>query len=228
MDTTSHAEHYEESIDAFNKISDIYYDRMGDYFRDPEFTDYPMITKFCSFVKPGGHILDVGCGPGGASDRFVKAGFQVTGIDMATDMLAVAKRDIPSAQFKYMDMRKMKFEDGTFDALAVLYSLYQLLEDTDIDMALREFWRVLKPNGILCILLKEMEAGERKISKTWYSMDNTEVLGVAYYNLINRDSLLPKVQKRGFSLLFESYWREPKLDKYSSHRFYVLQKLSRK
>ncbi len=42
------------------------------------------------FQAPGNRVLDLGCGTGALSIRLIKKGFDVTGVDMSEDMLAVA------------------------------------------------------------------------------------------------------------------------------------------
>ena len=48
-----------------------------------------------------GRIVDVGCGPGIAAQRFVRAGYDVLGIDVSRDMLALARQTAPAATFRH-------------------------------------------------------------------------------------------------------------------------------
>jgi SAM-dependent methyltransferase len=48
-----------------------------------------------------GLVVDVGCGSGVAAQRFVRAGYDVLGIDPSRDMLALARRAAPAATFRH-------------------------------------------------------------------------------------------------------------------------------
>jgi SAM-dependent methyltransferase len=48
-----------------------------------------------------GLVVDVGCGPGVAAQRFIRAGYDVLGIDPSRDMLALARRAAPTATFRH-------------------------------------------------------------------------------------------------------------------------------
>jgi SAM-dependent methyltransferase len=47
-----------------------------------------------------GLVVDVGCGTGVAARRFVRAGYDVLGLDPSRDMLALARRAAPAATFR--------------------------------------------------------------------------------------------------------------------------------
>lgn len=89
------------------------YDRIDeqyDEYRSP-FTDEAELKEFMSIVKPGGHILDVGCGTGIVARALVDSGCQVTGIDISQKMLSLAKHRVPEATFEVGDMNALEFED---------------------------------------------------------------------------------------------------------------------
>jgi SAM-dependent methyltransferase len=48
-----------------------------------------------------GLVVDVGCGTGVAARRFVRAGYEVLGIDASRDMLALARQAAPAATFRH-------------------------------------------------------------------------------------------------------------------------------
>lgn len=60
-----------------------YYERNADgYVHETMNCDFTDIEKrFCKYIKPGGNILDVGCGSGRDAKYFIEKGYQVTAFD---------------------------------------------------------------------------------------------------------------------------------------------------
>jgi len=100
--------------------------------------------------RPGQRILDLACGPGTLSyplARAVSPGGEVVGIDLATGMIELARRDTPpglALTFELMDMEDLRFPDQSFDA-AVSGHGFQFVPD--LRRALMETRRVLKPGA---------------------------------------------------------------------------------
>ncbi len=104
-------------------------------------------------LKPGERLLDVGSGPGlfavEAAERLSPGGF-VLGVDISPDMIAIASsvRD-ESVHKDFIEFREshaanLPVEDGEFDA-AVSIQVLEYVDD--VDGALREIHRVLRPGG---------------------------------------------------------------------------------
>jgi ubiquinone/menaquinone biosynthesis C-methylase UbiE len=98
----------------------------------------------------GERILDVGCGPGFYVAELLEAVGEtgsVVGIDNSPQMLAVAAQRVagrPSAAFHEADATSLPVEDRGFDAALSV----QVIEYVaDADRALRELFRVLRPDG---------------------------------------------------------------------------------
>jgi ubiquinone/menaquinone biosynthesis C-methylase UbiE len=104
--------------------------------------------------RPGLKILDFACGNGENGIYAAQCGADVFGIDLSPEGIANANLNAEQAgvsdhcKFEVMDGENMAFPDNTFD-LAVEYGA---LHHVDLDRALRELCRVLKPNGeIMCV-----------------------------------------------------------------------------
>ena len=95
-------------------------------------------------------VLDVGCAGGRDSKVLFKHGFRVVGIDIVPSFVRIAKREVKQATFKLMDVRRLHFPSNTFDAIwcgAVLHHLRR----REVPGVLREFHKVLKSGGLLCV-----------------------------------------------------------------------------
>jgi ubiquinone/menaquinone biosynthesis C-methylase UbiE len=113
-------------------------------------------------IKPCS-ILDAGCGDGYGSYLLQKQGYEVTGVDVSTNMVEKAKsRDTENKlQFLQADIASMPFSDATFEAIMAINSMEWTLDPLGV---LKEFSRVLRSSGYLCIGLLGPTAAPRQNS----------------------------------------------------------------
>jgi len=137
----------------YNKMSG----QWGDLYTDEvTFANYNFIVRkrhvLGLFDKVGGRFLDAGCGTGDFIPDLVARKGQVTALDFAEDMIAQARarmapRGLDSqVDFVVGDVTNLDFDDNSFDAI-IGVGLIEYL--TDYRAALQEFYRVLKPGGIV-------------------------------------------------------------------------------
>jgi SAM-dependent methyltransferase len=120
---------------------------LGKLFRDR--------TLAVASLRPGDHVLDVGCGTGvltrRAADAVGPAG-EVWGIDPAPDMIRIAMQGATqtrnSGRFRVAATEALPFEDASFDAVLASLVIHHLPPDLK-SAGLREIRRVLKPGGHL-------------------------------------------------------------------------------
>jgi demethylmenaquinone methyltransferase/2-methoxy-6-polyprenyl-1,4-benzoquinol methylase len=101
-------------------------------------------------VRPGDRVLDAACGTGDLAIADSKAGAsRVTGLDFSERMLERARRKAPPLEWVQGDMLALPFADATFDAATVGFGARNV---ADLELALRELRRVLRPGGRVAIL----------------------------------------------------------------------------
>lgn len=99
-------------------------------------------------IRPGGRILDVGCGAGTNAPVLAPFG-RVYALDREPVALA-SVHDRPYAGRVRAAAERLPFRSGAFDAVVAL----DLLEHLDDDRAgARELARVLAPGGLLCVFV---------------------------------------------------------------------------
>ena len=106
---------------------------------------------FREYFKPGGRVLDVGCGTGRTTIPLAEMEYDTIGIDLSPAMIRIAKTLSTglSVPFKVMDAADLKFEDCAFDAALFSYNGIELLPGREgKKQVLRELHRVLKPDGV--------------------------------------------------------------------------------
>lgn len=100
-----------------------------------------------------GKVLDVACGTGDMVVELLRtrhaASLQVTGVDLSEEMLAIAKRKAPQAEYRLADAEHLPFGDASFDAVTCAFGVRNFVH---LEQGLKEMVRVLKPGGRMAIL----------------------------------------------------------------------------
>ena len=102
-------------------------------------------------LEPSMHILDVACGPGLVTQcalDVVGPSGSVVGLDPSIGMLREAKKG-PCQNLVRGVGERLPFPDQNFDFLSMGYALRHV---PDLKRAFAEYWRVLKPGGIVLLL----------------------------------------------------------------------------
>lgn len=123
------------------------------------------------FAGLSGRILDAGVGTG-RNIPFYPEDAEMVGIDISPAMLARAERRRAAVgghvALHQMDVTKLAFEDGSFDAAVATFLFCVLPEDLQTP-ALREIVRVVKPGGTIRLLEYVRPQGRRRraIARLW-------------------------------------------------------------
>ncbi len=96
------------------------------------------------YLVAGAAVLDVGCGPGTITADIASRGAVVIGVDAAPDVVEKAKA--LGVDARVGDAYALAFADDSFDVVHSHQTLQHLARPVD---ALREFRRVVKPDGIV-------------------------------------------------------------------------------
>lgn len=115
--------------------------------------------------RTGGRLLDAGCGPGVMTDVLLARGFEYDGIDLSEAMVAAARdrfRDDARARFQVADVCDLPFEDDSFE---VVLSLGVLEYVSDLDRALDEIARVVRPDGVYVLSMLNRRSPYRTVER---------------------------------------------------------------
>jgi len=123
-------------------------------------------------IKNGIAILDVACGTGKMLEKVVKLNpdGKNIGIDLSPDMLTKAKKKLNKLHKGNFELQEgnvmnLDFPESSFDILVNNY-MVDLMPTESFDKIADEFFRVLKPNGI--IVISTFSFGTKKIHRFWY------------------------------------------------------------
>lgn len=137
-------------------------------------------------IKPGEKILEAGCGTGNLALKIKEGGAKVIGLDNCKEALDIYRKKDPTAELVLADLtEKLPFPDNHFDKIASNNTIYTLPKEKQLEI-MKEFYRVLKPNGKIVL---------GNLKKKWKP-------GKIYIEGIKRD-----LEKNGFFLTFLKVFR---------------------
>lgn len=127
------------SIDYYNKNSKQFYE-------NTIATDMKALyAEFLQLIKPGDHILDLGCGSGRDSLFFKQNGYQVTALDGSEEMVKLSSRLI-NQPVLHLRFQEIEFHEA-FDAVWACASLLHVNDEEINDVVVRII-RSLKSGGV--------------------------------------------------------------------------------
>lgn len=170
-----------KTIGVYNAMADEYAKKLNDYAPRPE------QEKFVSLLPTNATILDAGCGPGRDCEYFMKQGFQVVGVDLSDKLLDIAKQRVPQASFVKQDLRALDFSPSSFDGIWACASLLHL-HRVEVPLVLQNFFHLLKPGGVLFVMVKE-GISEADVKE---SLSSNMVRHFTYFTLAELTKLLEK------------------------------------
>ena len=135
------------------------YNAAADFFDHPANTfweRYGRRTIELLGLTAGERVLDVCCGSGASAIPAAQAvgpTGSVIGVDLAESLLELGRKKttqhgLTNVQFESGDMTALRFEDDSFDAVVCVFGIFFVPE---MEVALRELRRVLRPSGTLAI-----------------------------------------------------------------------------
>lgn len=143
---------YKETFDTWNKVASLYQDKFMDLHLYNKTYDF-----ICdSLVKPGAKILDIGCGPGNITKYLLskRADFDIFGIDIAPNMIELAKGNNPEAKFAIMDSRNIHELRTKYDGIVCGFCL-PYLSPTDMARLISDSRCLLNENGLIYLSFVE-------------------------------------------------------------------------
>ena len=97
-------------------------------------------------IRPGQHVLDVGCGPGPLTQALAQSGAAVAAVDPSEAFVQACRTRAPDADVRVGVAEELPFASDSFDA-ALAQLVVQLMTDRDAGVA--EMVRVTRPGGVV-------------------------------------------------------------------------------
>jgi ubiquinone/menaquinone biosynthesis C-methylase UbiE len=171
---------------------------------------------FLKDMKPRGYILDIGCGWGKDAKIFSDLGYEVTGIDISENMLAIARKTSPTSQFVQSDFRQIPFLEQSFDGLWASASLLHAESKDHVPKILAEWNRVFRTDGKAYIVVKQGDGEEDMEDKRYQGV-------VKHYCYFQEDEIKDLLKKAGFKQVVtelpkkqDAYYTHPWINIYAT------------
>lgn len=120
---------------------------------------------FFSSVAPPARILDVCCGSGHVTGELVARGYDVTGIDISSRLIALAQRELPTAVFLVKDVREFSLPTTFEGAICTFDSLNHLLTLRELTSALSSIRRCLVEGAVFVFDMNLEEAYKQDLTQ---------------------------------------------------------------
>lgn len=143
----------------------------------------------CLPARPGGRLLDIGCGSGEWLAKMRGLGWEVRGLDFDAEAVAVAARR--GLAVDHGSLEAMHYADESFDAITLNHVIEHL---PDPLMTLVECYRILKPGGHLMVATPNSDSlGHLLFKKAWRGLETPRHL-----HLFNSKSMRASLKRAGF------------------------------
>ncbi|KTC66332.1 S-adenosyl-L-methionine-dependent methyltransferases (plasmid) [Legionella adelaidensis] len=148
------------------------------------------IEKFIKLLPPKAKIIDIGCGSGRDAKLFTNMDAIVLGIDFSSNLIDIAKRNAPLAEFQLMDIETMNLPAASFDGAWAACSLGHISKKIFPDVIKRIHF-LLKEKGYFYLTLKK---GANEILEQDFRYDGDIKKFCAFYEEEELKNILQEAQ----------------------------------
>lgn len=178
---------YSETQETWNKVAGLYQDN----FMHLSIYNHTY-DVLCDTLSPHARLFEIGCGPGNITNYILtkRPDIRVDAIDSSEEMIKLARKNNPSAQFTVMDCRAIGVIDKQYDAIVCGFCLPYLSED-DCTQLFNHCKQKLVANGILYLSFVEGD-----VARSGYQTGSSGHRLYFYYH--RYVSLLKQLERFGF------------------------------
>ncbi|MGB3005934.1 MAG: class I SAM-dependent methyltransferase [Chitinophagaceae bacterium] len=168
---------YKETFETWNKVASLYQDKFMDL--DLYNDTYDFICN--SITKGNAKLLEIGCGPGNITKYLLseRPDFDIFGIDIAPNMIELAKKNNPTASFGIMDSRQIDDLKTKYDGIVCGFCL-PYLSQTDSLKLIKDCYSLLNENGLVYLSFVEGDP-----NKSGFQVGSSGDRSYFYFHILN-------------------------------------------
>jgi len=181
---------YKTTFETWDKVASLY----EEHFMDLDLYN-DTYDVFCGAIeKHNPKILEIGCGPGNITKYMLskRPDFDLEGIDIAPNMVELAKKNNPKATFKVMDSRNIDELKTTYDGIICGFCI-PYLSKTDCSKLIKDAKKLLSEKGILYLSFIEGD-----YEKSGYQSGSSGDKVYFYYHTL--DTIQTELLENGFEI----------------------------
>lgn len=153
----------------YDKLAGLYQSHYSDQTSERyrrKFIDEPMLA---GVELKGKKVLEAMCGSGQTTGYLLEQGAEVTGLDLSPNLVESFKQRWPGCEAHCTSIYQTGIADQSFDVVVIVGGLHHL--HPDIDTAMLEVHRLLKPGGMFCVMEPHTGSFPDKVRRLWYKFD---------------------------------------------------------
>ena len=117
----------------------------GEHEKKPK--DQEILHRFSIEIKDKKPVWDFGCGPGQTTKYLKDLGIEISGLDLSEKILEQARTIHPGIDFRTGNILELEFDDDSIGGVVAFYAIVHFTKE-QVEIAFREVFRVLQPDGI--------------------------------------------------------------------------------
>jgi len=184
------------AADIFNKYANDYQER----FMDVSLYHHSL-DLFCkNITKENASVFELACGPGNITKYLLtqKPDLQITGTDLAPNMVELAQKNNPTAKFEIMDCRNLSMLNNTYDAIMCGFCLPYFTKNEAIKL-LEDCGKIINNTGVIYISTMVEDENNKTGFQTGSKGDSVLM------NFHSADYLKSTLTQNGFNVIHELY-----------------------
>ncbi|GAB2811301.1 class I SAM-dependent methyltransferase [Ferruginibacter profundus] len=152
LKTVRRMDSYQETFETWNKVASLYQDK----FMELHLYDATYDFICDSIAVEDAAILELGCGPGNITRYLLhkRPDLKILGTDIAPNMIALAQKNNPAADFAVMDSRAIDQLSTKFDAIVAGFCL-PYLSPADSEKLIADASTLLNDHGFIYLSFVE-------------------------------------------------------------------------
>ena len=128
---------------TFGTVAELY-DRARPTYPDAVFDDLAELAG----LEPGSRVLEIGPGTGKATVELTRRGYAVTGVELSSELAAIARRNVPAAEIEVGDFESWEPQEVGFDAIVAFAAFHWIAPE----LRYAKPARLLRPGGALMVV----------------------------------------------------------------------------
>lgn len=196
------ADKYQITFETWNKLAQLYEEKFMHLTNYNESYD----CLCAAIINPKAAVLELGCGPGNITKYLLskQPEFEILGTDISANMIALAQKNNPTANFQLLDAREILSLNKKFDAIVAGFCL-PYLSDTDCNKFIQDSKKLINKNGIIYISFVEGD-----YAQSGFKTGSTGYAAYFYYHsLASLQQLLLEHGFRELHVLHTNYATTP-------------------